>query len=99
IDPNETGVPPAGARGGSGAGGTPVVVRYAAEEQVVHDMTLVQSLALETGQGAERGPGRETAVLPGVLEVGVRGQHLQHVLGVRQDRKSTRLNSSHVKIS
>ena len=46
-------------------------------------MTLVQSLALETGQRPERRTRRETAVRPRVLEAGVRREHLQHLLGVR----------------
>ncbi len=56
---------------------------YAAEEQVVHHMTLVQSLALETGPRPVGGTRRETAALHGVLEVGVCGEDLEHLLGVR----------------
>src|SRR5438067_1213815 len=72
------------ARWASGAGGGLVVMLYATEEQVVHDMSLLQSLALETGQWAEVGTGRETAVGHGVLELRMRCQHVQHPLGVRR---------------
>ncbi|CAK7287050.1 hypothetical protein SGPA1_50016 [Streptomyces misionensis JCM 4497] len=70
IDPNG-----GGTRGWSGL--------PAAEEQIVHDMSLVQSLSLETGQRPELGPGRETAVGLRVLELRVGAEHLQHLLGVR----------------
>lgn len=46
-------------------------------------MSLVQSLALETGQRPVLGAWRESAAGHGVLEVGVRGQHVEHLLGVR----------------
>ena len=61
IDPNEGGALPATVRGaggvrcrlrGSVADGLLVPVLYAPEQQVVHHMALVQSLALETGQRA-----------------------------------------------
>ena len=50
---------------GSVARGVLVSMLYAAEQQVVHHVTLVQSLALETGQRPELGTRRETAVRPG----------------------------------
>ena len=49
-------------------------VPYAAEQQVVHDVTLVQALALEAGQRPELGTRRVAAVGLGVLELRVRGR-------------------------
>src|SRR5947208_486340 len=59
-----------------------VPVLYAPEEQVVHHMTLVQSLTLEAGQRPEPGTWRESAVRLCVLEAGMRGEHVEHPLGV-----------------